>query len=55
MNLSKYKMQRALLHGAFANQQAKREQSHPVCLHAAEKYEKVENVSSTQNDYKNNK
>ena len=32
-------------------QQAKREQSHPVCLHAVDKYESVENVN-TQNDYK---
>ena len=27
----------------------KREQTHPVCLHALEKYEKVESVNS-QND-----
>ena len=33
-----------------AKQQAKREQSHPVCLHAVEKYKKLENIS-TQNDY----
>ena len=31
-------------------QQAKREQSHSMCLHAVEKYEKVENVN-TQYDY----
>ena len=30
---------------------AKREQTHPVCWQAVEKYEKVESVN-TQNDYK---
>ena len=50
MNLSKYKKWRALLHRVIAKQQAKGEQTHPVCLHAGEKYEKVENVN-TQNDY----
>ena len=59
MNLSKCKKWRALLHRVIAKQQAKREQTHPVCLHAVEKYvclhagekyEKVENVN-TQNDY----
>ena len=34
----------------IAKQQVKREQIHPVCLHAVEKYEKVKNVN-TQNDY----
>ena len=34
----------------IAKEQAKREQTHPVCLHAVEKYEKVEKVN-TQNDY----
>ena len=34
-----------------AKQQAKREQSHPVCLHAVEKYKKLENISTPQNDY----
>ena len=43
----------ALLHRAIAKQ-AKREQSHPVCLHAVQKYEKVENIN-TQNDYKMSK
>ena len=33
----------------IAKQQPKREQTHPVCLHVVEKYEKVENVN-TQND-----
>ena len=32
----------------IAKQQAKREQTHHVCLHAVEKYEKF----NTQNDYK---
>ena len=36
---------RALLHRVIAKQQAKREQTHPVCLHTAEKYKKVENVN----------
>ena len=31
----------------IAKKQAKREQTHPVCLHAVEKYKKV----NTQNDY----
>ena len=44
----------ALLHRVIAKQQAKREQSHPVCLHAVERYEKVETVN-TQNDYTQNK
>ena len=35
----------------ITKQQAKREQTHPVCLHAVEKYEKVENVN-THNDSK---
>ena len=34
-----------------AKQNAKKEQIHPVCLHAIEKYKKVESVN-TQNDYK---
>ena len=51
MNLSKYKMWRLLLQRVIAKQQAKREQSHPVCWHAVEKYENMENVN-TQYDYK---
>ena len=35
-------------------QQAKREQSHSMCLHAVEKYEKVENIN-TQYDYETSK
>ena len=50
MNLSRYKRWRVLLHRVIPKQQAKREQTHPVCLHAVEKYEKVENIN-TQNDY----
>ena len=34
----------------IAEQQAKTEQTHPVCLHAVEKYEKVESIT-TQKDY----
>ena len=34
----------------ITKQQSKREQAHPVCLQAVEKYEKVESVN-TQNDY----
>ena len=34
----------------IAKQQEKKEQTHLVCLHTAEKYEKVESVS-TQNGY----
>ena len=41
---------RTLLHRVFAKQPAKREQSHPVCLHAVEKYENVESVNK-QNNY----
>ena len=51
MNLSRYKRWIALLHRVIAKQQVKRKQSHPVCLHAVEKYEKVENVNK-QNHYK---
>ena len=50
MNLSKYKRWRALLHKVIAKQQGKIEQTHPVCLQAVDKYEKVENVN-TQNDF----
>ena len=50
MNLSKYKRWRTLLHRVIAKQQSKREQTHPVCLQAAKKYEKMESVN-TQNDY----
>ena len=35
----------------IAKQQAKREQTCPECLHAVEKYEKVDNFN-TQNGYK---
>ena len=41
----------ALLHRGIAKQQAKREQTHPVCSHEVERYEKVQNIN-TQNDYK---
>ena len=34
----------------IAKQQAKREQTHDVCLNAVEKYKKVESIN-TQNDY----
>ena len=51
MNLSNYKRWEVLLHRVIAKQQAKREQTYPACLHALEKYEKVENIN-TQNDYK---
>ena len=47
MNLPKHKRWR--VHRAIAKQQ-KREQSHPVCLQAAEKYGKVESLN-IQNDY----
>ena len=50
MNLSKYKRWKTLLHRVIAKQQVKREQTHPVCLHAVEKYEKVDNIN-TQNDH----
>ena len=39
-----------LLHRLIAKQQAKREQTHPVCLDAVRKYGKMESVN-TQNDY----
>ena len=50
INLLKYKRWRALLNRVIAKQQTKIKQSHPVCLHAMEKYEKLENVN-IQNDY----
>ena len=34
----------------MAKQQAKRQQSRPVCLHAVEKYKKLKNINM-QNDY----
>ena len=46
MNLFKYKRWRALLHRVTAKQQSKREQTHPVCLHAVEKCEKVESINT---------
>ena len=49
MNLSKYKRWRVLLLRVIAKQ-SKREQTHPVCLHEVENYEKVESVN-TQKDY----
>ena len=49
MNLPKYQRWRALIHRVIANQQAKREQCHPMCLHTVEKNKNVENVD-TQND-----
>ena len=50
MNLSQYKTWRTLLHRVITKQQLKREQTHPVCLHAVEKNGKAESVD-TQNDY----
>ena len=50
INLLKYKRWRALLNRVIAKQQTKIKQIHPVCLHAMEKYEKLENVN-IQNDY----
>ena len=50
MNLPKYKRLEALLHRVTVKQQAKSEQSDPVCLQALEKYKKVENIN-TQNNY----
>ena len=46
MSLPKWK---PLLHRVIAKQQSERKQTHPVCLHAVEKYEKVESVN-TQDD-----
>ena len=46
INLSRYKRRRALLHRVTAKQQSKREQTHPVCLHAVEECEKVESVNT---------
>ena len=48
---AKYKRWRGLLHRMIAKQQGKRELTHPVCLHAAEKYKKLESVNK-ENDYK---
>ena len=50
MKLSQYKRWRGLLHRAIVKEQTKRKHTHPACLHAVEKYEKVENIN-TQNDY----
>ena len=40
MNMPMYKKRRALLHRVIAKQQSKKEQTHPVRLHVAQKYEK---------------
>ena len=40
-----------LIYRVITKQQAKREQTHPVCLHAVEKYKKLESIN-TQNKYK---
>ena len=50
MKLSQYKRWRGLLHRAIVKEQTKRKHTHPACLHAVEKYKKVENIN-TQNDY----
>ena len=39
-----------LTYRVIAKQRAKREQTHPVCLHAMEKDKKVDSVN-THNDY----
>ena len=51
MKMSKYKRWRALLNRMIVKWQAKTEQTHPVCLHAVEKYEKLKN-GNAENDYK---
>ena len=47
-----YKVQKMenSIHRVIAKQQLKREQTHPVHLHAVEKYEKMESIN-TPNDY----
>ena len=50
MNLSHYKRWTVLLYRVIVKEQSKREQTHPECIHAVEKYEKLENIN-TQNDY----
>ena len=50
MNMSKYKRWRALLHRVIVKQQSNRKQTHSVCSHEVEKYEKTERVK-IQNDY----
>ena len=54
MHLCKYKRWRVLLHKMIAKEQAKREHTHPVYLHAVEKDKKVEKAN-TQNDYQTSK
>ena len=49
--MAKYKRWRALLRRVITKQQAKREQTHPVCLHTLQKSEHRESVN-TQNHYK---
>ena len=49
MNLSKYKRWRTLLRRVIAKQESKRKLTHPVCLHAVKKCEKVENVNKQSN------
>ena len=49
--IQKVQRWRALIYKMIAKQRAKREQTHPVCSHAVEKYEKMESVNP-HNDYK---
>ena len=51
MNLSRYKRWKALLQSDCKAAIKKKNKTHPVCLHAVEKYKKVESIN-IQNDYK---
>ena len=46
MKVPKYRSSRALLHRMIAKQQAKKEQTHPVCLHAVDKYKNLESINA---------
>ena len=51
MNLSNCKGEEYYYIELLWNNNKKREQTHPMCLHTVEKYQKVESIN-TQNDYK---
>ena len=51
MNLSNCKGEEYYYIEWLRNNNKKREQIHPMCLHTVEKYQKVESIN-TQNDYK---
>ena len=48
--MQKVQKAEALKYKMIVKQRAKREQTHPVCLHTVEKYGKVESVNTKNNN-----